>query len=96
MLRSRHGGWQGYIAELLDDTVAPIEVDLLQNTFWIIKFIADWIFLKDAQSWLVLARLMKLPKYDLRRTVRENCQVREQIMHGFLMYYKRRRFKDEL
>ena len=51
VLRSRHGGWQGYIAELLDDTVAPIEIDLIKRTFWLIRFIADWIFLKDAQSW---------------------------------------------
>ena len=74
-LRKRNGGWQGYLAEIMDVTQVrppptrwrtqnesylmshrsmsyvtgpkkPLDVNLIKKVFWLIKFVADYFFVK--------------------------------------------------
>ena len=45
---------------------------VVKESFNLIRFIADWIFLKDADSWILLVRLMNLRKEDLQRAIRQS------------------------
>ena len=47
------------------------EAIIIEN-FNLIRFIADWIFLKNADSWILLVRLMNLRKEELQRAIRQS------------------------
>ena len=47
------------------------EAVIIEN-FNLIRFIADWIFLQDADSWILLVRLMNLRKEELQRAIRQS------------------------
>lgn len=89
ILRKRTGGWQGYVAEMLH---ASIDVDLLKQVFWLVKLAADFLFLRCPFIVPNLARQLGLTtgqqQDELKGIIQQNCQIREQIIHCFLKYYR--------
>ena len=76
----------GYLGEILH-----IQVDTLtiKSIFWLMKIASDYLFLRQPFIVPNLARHLTLTKDDLRLIVQQNCQIREQIIHCFIKYYRR-------
>jgi len=90
ILRKRSGGWQGYLAEMLHPSLDNLFV---KRTFWLIKLSADFLFLRQPFVIPNLSRQLNLTKDDLASIIQQNCQIREQIIHCFVKYYRRNSYK---
>jgi len=94
ILKKPNGGWQGYLAELLDISVGTeVHVEIIKKSFWLIKFIGDFLFLKNSSLTSItnlgnLFRNLNLSDEQIKKVASTNCQIREQIIHCFILACK--------
>ena len=77
---------EGYLAELLH---VQVDSSTVKAIFWLMKIAADYLFLRQPFIVPNLAKHLMLSKDDFRSIIQQNCQIREQIIHCFIKYYRR-------
>ncbi|XP_066283244.1 uncharacterized protein [Branchiostoma lanceolatum] len=92
-LRSRHGAWQGYLAELLDGHVmSMVGDDFLQ----LLKVVSLNIVQYLPQGWTRLVRLLGVTPRELETCKRQNKLRTHQVLHALTLWVGARVDQDDL
>lgn len=92
-LRSRHGGWQGYLADMIEMQFNPI---IIRDLLDIFKIVCHDLTKLTPVGWSALPRVLGLPKEKIERARRQNRLLVNQALHSLLLWSGHRDDKEEV
>nr|XP_039271541.1 uncharacterized protein LOC120345986 [Styela clava] len=92
-LRSRHGGWQGYLADMIDMHFNPAIVRDLLDVF---KIVCHDLTRLTPAGWSALPRALGLSVARIERARRQNRLLVNQALHSLLLWSGHRDDKEHI
>jgi len=82
-LRSRHGAWQGYLADLLEN---KCDFDVLQDLLGVYKIICHDLIKVMSVGWSALPRALGLSQKEIEKCRRQNKLLVNQCLHSLILW----------
>lgn len=92
-LRSRHGAWQGYLAELLEN---KCDFEVLQDLLGVYKIICHDLIKVMSVGWSALPRALGLSMKEIEICRRQNKLLTNQVLHSLILWTGHRTDKSNL